>query len=100
MGTDRHTLPIEGDVSIYTVGELKSQLLQAMTQHPALDLDLAMVTEIDGAGVQLLMSARKQALAMGQTLTLSNHSMPVLEMWERLDLAGWFGDPLILPARD
>lgn len=100
MGSDRHTLPIEGDVSIYTVGELKSQLLQAMTQHPALDLDLAMVTEIDGAGVQLLMSARKQALAMGQTLTLSNHSMPVLEMWERLDLAAWFGDPLILPARD
>jgi anti-anti-sigma factor len=100
MGTDRHTLPIEGDVSIYTVGELKSQLLQAMTQHPALDLDLTMVTEIDGAGVQLLMSARKQALAMGQTLTLSNHSMPVIEMWERLDLAGWFGDPLILPARD
>lgn len=93
-------LAIEGEVSIYTVSGHRDTLLQALAGHEALELDLGMVTEIDCAGVQLLMAARKQALADGRQLHLSNHSVPVLEMWERLDLAGWFGDTLILPARD
>lgn len=100
MSQDTHILRLEGELTIYTVSASRQQLLAALDQHPALDLDLSLVTEIDGAGVQLLMSARKQALALDKPFQLSKHSVPVLDMWDRLDLAAWFGDPLILPARD
>ena len=56
------------------------------------------MSEIDSAGVQLLMLAKREAQARGGELHLCGHSPAVLDVFELLDLAAFFGDPLVMPA--
>ena len=91
-------LPIEGEMTIYRAAELKPTLLNALNGVTSLEVDLHGVTEIDSAGVQLLMLAKATGQAMTCEVKLVNHSPAVLEVFELLDLAAHFGDPLLMPA--
>ncbi|NTV11437.1 MAG: STAS domain-containing protein [Zoogloea sp.] len=88
----------QGELSIYCAAEFKSALLDAQASSAALEINLAEVSELDTAGTQLLMLAKREALAAGKSLALVEHSPAVIEVFELLNLAGWFGDPLVLPA--
>ena len=95
------TLCLDGEVTIYRAAELRDTLLSTISKlapGEALELDLAEVSEIDSAGVQLLMAARKTAQASSRELRLTRHSPAVLEVFELLDLAAHFGDQLLMPA--
>ena len=87
---------IEGELSIYTVAELKPQLYTLLQQHAELELDLAAVSELDGAGLQILIAAKREANRQGSTLKLTRHSAAVLEVFDLCNMAQFFGDPLIL----
>lgn len=91
-------LAIEGELTIYRAAELGELLKTALAAGGDLELNLAGVTEMDSAGVQLLMAARKSALAGQRRLRLVEHSPAVIEVFEVLDLAAHFGDPLLMPA--
>ena len=91
-------LPIEGEMTIYRAAELKQTLLNALNGVTSLELDLHGVTEIDSAGIQLLMLAKAAGQATACEVKLVNHSPAVLEVFELLDLAAHFGDPLLMPA--
>ena len=92
-------LALDGEMTIYRATELAETLKAALAAHPGgLDIDLSEVTEIDSAGVQLLMAAKRAAVAAGAVLTLHGHSAPVLDVFERLDLAAFFGDSLVVTA--
>jgi anti-sigma B factor antagonist len=97
-GTGRPaSLVLEGEMTIYRAAELGQTLKAALAANGAgLDIDLAAVTDIDSSGVQLLMAAKRAALAAGVPLTLQGHSAPVLDVFEHLDLAAFFGDSLIV----
>lgn len=92
-------LRIDGEMTIYRAGELKQTLLDALAGQGALDIDLAGVTEIDTAGVQLLMLAKKTAQERQCELRLGAHSEAVTQVFELLNLATYFGDPLVVAAR-
>lgn len=96
--TEAGLLFIEGDLTIYRAAELKEALLAAVNHAQVLEVDLAGVTDIDSAGVQLLMLAKRTALQLQRQLRLVAHSPAVLDVFELLDLAGWFGDPLLMAA--
>ncbi|WP_088279346.1 lipid asymmetry maintenance protein MlaB [Ideonella sp. A 288] len=85
------TLRVEGELTIFRVAELKPMLLgnAALTE-----LDLSGVCEIDTAGLQLLMVARRQAEAQQRRLRLVNRSTAVEAMFERVNVAAFFGDAL------
>lgn len=85
------TLGLDGELTIYRAAELKAQLLEALEGAGALEVDLSGVTEIDSAGVQLLLLARRHAQSLGRELTLRAPSAAVLEVFELLDLAAYFG---------
>lgn len=94
-----HTsLSLDGELTIYRAAELTASLRTALASGADLELDLAAVTEMDSAGVQLLMAAKKTARAAGCELRLLRHSPAVLEVFETLNLAAYFGDPLPMPA--
>lgn len=93
------TLRIEGEMTIYQAAEIKQTLLAALVQHDALDIDLSAVTEIDTAGLQLLVAAKKSAQDRQKELHLTAHSEAVVEAFELLDLSGYFGDPLVISPR-
>lgn len=86
-------LVIEGEFNIYRAMELKTVLLA--TPQP-LEINLAGVTEIDTAGIQLLMLAKKAALGAGAELRLLEHSPAVMEVFELLNLGAFFDDLLIM----
>ncbi len=92
-------LRIEGEMTIYRAAELKQTLLASLDQAKELEVDLAAVTELDTAGIQILILAKKQALAKQRKLRLIAHSPAVLDVLERLNLAAYFGDPLVPPSR-
>lgn len=95
---NRLRLHAAGEMTIYHAADLKPALLGALGQGDEIELDLSEVSELDTSGVQLLMLAKREAMAAGKGLTLSGHSPAVLDVFERLALGGWFGDPLVLPA--
>ncbi len=80
------SLRIEGEMSIYRAAELRQQLLGALDGAAALALDLSSVTELDTAGVQLLLAAGKTAQARGQALRLVAPSAAVREVAAILNL--------------
>jgi len=88
-------LRIEGELTIFRAAELKEVLLA--TPAPA-EIDLSGVTEIDSAGLQLLMLAKKTAQAQRRELRLVAHSQAVTEVFELLNVAAYFGDPLVVAA--
>ncbi len=93
-------LTLAGEMGIYAAAELKSRLLSAVDACAELEIDLSQVEEIDSAGLQLLILAKRQTLAQNKTLTLTGHSRVVLELLELYDMAAYFGDPMVITAHD
>jgi anti-anti-sigma factor len=93
-----HALALDGELTIYRAAELCELLKAALAADGDLELNLAGVTEMDSAGVQLLMAAKKSAMSRQRSLRLVEHSPAVLEVFEMLNLAAHFGDPLLMPA--
>ena len=93
---ENQRLAIEGELSIYTAGEWKKRLDDLIDQGGSLELDPGAVQELDTAGLQLLIMAKKEAAARSQQLLLSNHSQAVLEVFELCGVAAFFGDPILL----
>lgn len=89
---------VAGDMTIYAALALKDKLLLPLAQCKAVEIDLAGVSEIDSAGLQLLIVARNEARARGKTLTITGHSQTVLDMLAQCNLQGLFGGNALIPA--
>jgi anti-sigma B factor antagonist len=92
-------LHLAGEMTIYQAAEIKQPLVAMLQARHDLEIDLSGIIEIDTAGVQLLILIKKEADRAGKKLRLVSHSQAVLEMMNLYNLAGFFGDPLILTAR-
>lgn len=96
-GTDQQAnYALSGEIIILHVAELKLVLVNAITQHTQIDIDLSAVTEMDGAGVQLLLFAKKEAQRHDCDLVFSRHSGPVLDLMDLFNLGQDFGDPVLI----
>ena len=89
-------IAIVGELTIYTALELKDKLLTGLSTTEELELDLSEVSEIDAAGLQLLIMIKKQAAISGKVLRFTGHSPVVVELLDLSGLAGFFGDPLLM----
>ncbi|MEW6612563.1 MAG: STAS domain-containing protein [Pseudomonadota bacterium] len=92
-------LGIDGEMSIYTAAALKDALLQPLADCAELEVSLAGVSELDGAGLQLLLLLKREAARRDKALRLVAHSPATLEVLELCNLAAYFGDPLVIPAQ-
>jgi anti-sigma B factor antagonist len=84
--TTRTSLRLDGELTIYRAVELCDLLKAALAADGAVDIDLDGVTEIDSAGVQLLMSARKTAHQAARDVRLVALSPAVHEVFALLGL--------------
>lgn len=89
-------LRIEGELSIFRAAELKQALL---CEPQPTEVDLSGVTEIDTAGLQLLMLAKRTAQAAKRELRLVGHSAAVIDVFELLNVSGFFDHPLVVTNR-
>jgi anti-anti-sigma factor len=90
------SIQVDGEMTIYTALELKSQLLDPMAQGETFELKLSAVSEIDASGLQLLVLAKNTAQTQGKSLRLTDHSPAVLDVLALCDLEGFFGDTVLV----
>jgi anti-anti-sigma factor len=86
----------EGEMTIYQAVPLKETLLAALREADSVDLDLSGVSEIDSAGLQLLLLAKRESLRSGKTLRVVSHSAATLDVIDTCNLAAYFGDPVLI----
>jgi anti-anti-sigma factor len=82
------SLAVEGELSIYRASELKAALLDAVASGDALELDLSKVTEMDSAGLQLVLLAAREAKAAGKCFGIAARSPQVDEVLQLCGLEG------------
>jgi len=93
-------LTIDHDMTIYHAEALKSELMDKLEHHQVIELDLSRITEIDTSGIQLLMLAKRESMKQDKELRIVAHSPSVSELMDFYNIAGFFGDPLVIPARE
>jgi len=68
---DARTLIVNGEMTIQNAGEIRSALLEAFAGVEVLSLDMADVTEIDLAGLQLLCAAHRTSTTDKKSFSIS-----------------------------
>ncbi|MBC3377101.1 STAS domain-containing protein [Pseudomonas sp. SWRI92] len=76
---DTAQVQIEGELTIYTAADLAAQWLPRLGATPRMVVDLSQVTEMDGAGLQLLLMVQREAPKAGTELTVTGQSKAVTE---------------------
>jgi anti-sigma B factor antagonist len=91
-------LKLVEDLTIYHALSQKQTLLDALAATDKLDLDLSQVSEMDTAGLQLLILLKKEAQRAGKRVSIVAHSQAVSTLIDFCNMAADFGDPLVIPA--
>lgn len=76
---------VEGELSIYRAAELAQELTAWLQSLPAASearMDLSAVTEIDSAGLQLVLSAQRSAQLHLHAFVIQAASAAVHEAWQ------------------
>ncbi|MBS1145083.1 MAG: Sulfate transporter/antisigma-factor antagonist [Proteobacteria bacterium] len=98
--TSRQPLALNDDLTIYHALEQKQILLDALATTDELELNLSQVTEMDTAGLQLLILLKKEAQRAGKCVRIVAHSQAVSSVIDFCNMATEFGDPLVIPAHE
>lgn len=91
---------LDTDLTIYNAIDLKRRLLDAVHSTKSLELDLSQVGEMDTAGFQLLVLAKRESLKLGRQLSIVAHSAAVREVIEFYNMTAYFGDPVVITAAE
>lgn len=75
-----NVLPLDGEMTIFTAAAVREQLLQAMQDKSAIDVDLSAVSEFDTSGLQLMVAAKKMAEEKNIRLTFTQIPDVVTEL--------------------
>ncbi|MGE3537620.1 MAG: lipid asymmetry maintenance protein MlaB [Candidatus Tectimicrobiota bacterium] len=90
VSATRHQLRLAGELTIYTAAAFMPQLCQILPECPALELHLGQINELDTAGVQQLLLARREAARLGKVLRLVEPSAATREVLAFLQLEAAF----------
>lgn len=80
-GASAFTIALDGELAVFRAHEWRERLLEALSaagERP-LDVDLSGVSEVDGAGVQLLVALVHEAFSRGTPLAFVDPSQAVRE---------------------
>lgn len=91
-------LVLDGPMTIYNTNEVKTQLMNGLQSATTVELDLSNVSELDTAGFQLLVLAKRESQRNGHTLRITAHSPAVREVIDFYNMDAFFGDPVVIPA--
>lgn len=97
---NRRSVSISGPLTIYEAAESKSALLGELDADHVLDVDLSEVSELDTAGLQLLLMLKLEAQRTEKRLHFVGHSRAVLRVIDLYNLAGVFGDPVVFSGEE
>ena len=91
----RAEMALTGELSIYTVAEIKDALAKLLAHADDVEIDLSGISEMDTAGLQLMLIAKRYP---GKAVRFVRHSSVVLRLVDLANLGGALGDPLFIAA--
>ena len=71
---------VTGEMTIYYAAEMKGELLPCIDRGAEVEIDLSEVSEMDTAGFQLLLLAKREAAKAGKSFRRGAHSPATLEV--------------------
>ncbi len=89
-------LSIDGELNIYSATDLRTTLLNRLDAGKAFNVDLSRVSEIDGAGLQLLLALDREAEHRGTLLTWQGVSSAVMSALELCHISTSFPRPRLV----
>lgn len=98
QSTTHSELVFSEELTIYTAAETMQVIQEELKKMLPIKLNLSEVSEIDAAGLQILLAIKLHADLIHQDLTITGLSDPVAELLALGDLAGYFGEPVVLSA--
>lgn len=81
-----HTVQFAGDLDLYQVEAARDALIGHLAGGHGLELDFSGVETCDAAGIQLLVAARRSALALGQGFSIHTPAPAIEKCGELLGL--------------
>ncbi len=90
---------LAGEMTIYHAAAMKQGLLDCIARGGEIEFNLSDVVEMDTAGFQLLLLAKREAAAAGKPLRLVAHSPATLEALDMFNMASYFGDPVVISGK-
>ncbi len=86
---------IEGEMTVASAAALRDEILAALPSGAGeeVEADLSGVSEIDTAGLQIMLQLKRKC---GARLRLVNHSPAVLQILDLSNLGAQFGDPVVI----
>ena len=93
-------LSLEGEMTIFAAAETKERLLAPLSRCKQVDVDLSQVSELDSAGLQLMILAKREAAILGKDIRFVAHSPAVMDVLELCGMVGYFGDPVVMTKGD
>jgi anti-sigma B factor antagonist len=97
---DVRRVSVSGDFTISNAEAIRTQLQEAIESAEDIEVDLTEVAEIDSAGLQIMVAAKREAGARHRSLRFAGHSTAVLDALDLLDLSAHLGDPVVLRSGD
>jgi len=89
----------DGSMTIYEAAADKIVLLEALAKASETEIDLSCVSEMDTAGLQLLILTKRESLKVGKVMRVIAHSAASLDVLDRYNLGAYFGDPVVMSSR-
>ena len=89
---DGYHITAEGELTIYTAAETSRQFHESLAETVAVTIDLSHVTEIDTAGVQILLLLQRHQAIKGKSFRLVNPGPDVAEVLQLLQLQTLWSD--------
>jgi anti-anti-sigma factor len=83
-------------MTIDTVEELQKVMLAPLAQGNSLEMNLADVTAMDTAGLELLVLLKTEARMRGRNVRIIDHSLAVMDILDLSDLEDSFGDTILI----
>ena len=96
---DVQHIALAGEVTVFNASAIRDQLLGALNETGDLDVDLSQVSEIDTAGVQLILAAKREAAACNKTIRFSGCSDTVFDVMALLGLSAYLTDAMSAELR-
>jgi|WetSurMetagenome_2_1015567.scaffolds.fasta_scaffold00358_10 anti-sigma B factor antagonist len=96
IGEKKTHLNIEGELTIYRASAIKEMICISLASNQDVEIDLSRVSEMDSAGLQLMLASKLESIARGTKLSFIGHSPAVREVMDICDLGGFFGDPIVM----
>lgn len=81
---------IADELTIYTAGNVTTTIRAALAANDNIAIDLSGVTEIDTAGLQILLVARKEAMLGNRAVSFVGRNRVVIEHLQLMNLANFF----------